>query len=38
MVSNVVPYIAMELYHSDEVGEMVGRLVDATIFHGSVRR
>ncbi|GJR25198.1 hypothetical protein Tco_0973725 [Tanacetum coccineum] len=30
----VVPYIAMELYHSDEVGKTVRSLVKATIFHG----
>jgi hypothetical protein len=34
VVSKVVPYIAMELYHSDEVGVVVGKLVNAAIFHG----
>ncbi|GJX25936.1 retrovirus-related pol polyprotein from transposon TNT 1-94 [Tanacetum coccineum] len=34
VVSKLVPYIAMELYHSDEVGQIVGNLLKAAIFHG----
>lgn len=34
VVSKVVPYIAMELYHSDEVGKVVADLVNAAIYHG----
>jgi hypothetical protein len=34
MVVKVIPYIAMELYHSDEVGQVVANLVNAAIFHG----
>lgn len=37
MVSKVVPYIAIELYHSDEVGEMVGNLGDAANFSWEVQ-
>ena len=34
MVAKVIPYIAMELYQSDEVGQVVANLVNAAIFHG----
>ena len=34
IVAKVIPYIAMELYHSDEVGQVVANLVNAAIFHG----
>jgi predicted nucleic acid-binding Zn-ribbon protein len=34
VVSKVIPYIAMELYHSDEVGKMIGDVVNAAIYHG----
>jgi outer membrane murein-binding lipoprotein Lpp len=34
VVSKVVPYIAMELYHSDEVGKVIAGLVNAVIYHG----
>ena len=34
VVAKVIPYIAMELYHSDEVGQVVANLVNAAIFHG----
>ena len=34
MVAKVIPFIAMELYHSDEVGQVVPSLVNAAIFHG----
>ena len=34
VVSKVVPYIAMELYHSDEVGKVTTALVNAAIYHG----
>ena len=34
VVSKVVPYIAMELYHSDEVGKAIADLVNAAIYHG----
>ena len=35
VVSRVVPHVAMELYRSDEVGEVIGRLVNAAIFYGT---
>lgn len=34
VVSKVVSYIAMELYHSDEVGKVIADLVNAAIYHG----
>ena len=34
IVSKVVRYIAMELYHSDEVGRVIADLVNAAIYHG----
>ncbi|GJW39928.1 hypothetical protein Tco_0065773 [Tanacetum coccineum] len=34
VVSKVVPYVAMELVHSDEMTMLVGRLVSSTIFYG----
>lgn len=34
IVSKVVPYIAMELYHSDEVGKVIADLVNAALYHG----
>ena len=34
VVSKVVPYIAMELYHSDEVGRMIAGLINAAMYHG----
>ena len=34
VVSKVIPYIAMELYHNDEVGKMIGDVVNAAIYHG----
>ncbi|GJY40715.1 hypothetical protein Tco_0427985 [Tanacetum coccineum] len=34
MVSKVVPYVAMELVHSDELGRLVGRLASASVFYG----
>ncbi|GJZ26225.1 hypothetical protein Tco_0570478 [Tanacetum coccineum] len=34
VVAKVVPYIAIELYHSHEVGQVVGNIVKAAIFHG----
>lgn len=34
VVSKVIPYIAMELYHSDEVGKLIGDVVNADIYHG----
>jgi predicted RNase H-like nuclease (RuvC/YqgF family) len=34
VVSKVIPYIAMELYHSDEVGKMIGDVFNAAIYHG----
>jgi RNase P protein component len=34
VVLKVIPYIAMELYHSDEVGKMIGDVVNAAIYHG----
>ena len=37
VVSKVVPYIAMELYHSDEVGKVIADLVNVAIYHGKCR-
>lgn len=34
VVSKVIPYVAMELYHSDEVGKVIADLVNAAIYHG----
>ena len=34
VVSKVVPYIAMELYQSDEVGKMIADFVNAAMYHG----
>ena len=34
VMAKVVPYIAMEMYHSDEVGRLVGNLVNTAMFHG----
>ncbi|GKB46220.1 hypothetical protein Tco_0896973, partial [Tanacetum coccineum] len=34
VVSKVVPYAAMELIHSDDLGILVGRLVSSAIFYG----
>ncbi|GJT06274.1 hypothetical protein Tco_0840736 [Tanacetum coccineum] len=34
VVSKVVPYIAMELVHSDELGMLVGKLVSSAVFYG----
>ncbi|GKC79353.1 ribonuclease H-like domain-containing protein [Tanacetum coccineum] len=34
VVSKVVPYAAMELVHSDDLGSLVGRLVSSAIFYG----
>lgn len=34
VVSKVVPYIEMKLYHSDEVGKVIADLVNAAIYHG----
>lgn len=34
VVSKVVPYIAMELYHSDEVGRMIAGLINTAMYHG----
>ncbi|GKE30324.1 hypothetical protein Tco_1445708 [Tanacetum coccineum] len=33
VVSKVVPYIAMELVHSDELGRLVGKLVSSAVFY-----
>jgi chromosome segregation ATPase len=33
VVSKVIPYIAMELYHSDEVGKVIADLLNAAIYH-----
>ncbi|GJZ06447.1 hypothetical protein Tco_0540240 [Tanacetum coccineum] len=32
--SKVVPYIVMELVHSDELGRLVGKLVSSAVFYG----
>ncbi|GKF25695.1 hypothetical protein Tco_0081589 [Tanacetum coccineum] len=34
VVSKVVPYAAIELVHSDELGRLVGNLVSSTITYG----
>ncbi|GJV85001.1 hypothetical protein Tco_1524899 [Tanacetum coccineum] len=34
VVIKIIPYIAMDIYHSDEVRSIVGNLVKASIFHG----
>nr|GEX04233.1 hypothetical protein [Tanacetum cinerariifolium] len=34
VVAKVVPYVAMKLYYSDKVGQVIGNLVNAAIFHG----
>ncbi|GKB67274.1 hypothetical protein Tco_0928686 [Tanacetum coccineum] len=34
VVSKVVPYIAMELVHSDELGMIIGKLVSPAVFYG----
>ena len=34
VVSKVIPYMAMELYHSDEVGKVIGDVINAAIYHG----
>ncbi|GJQ95755.1 hypothetical protein Tco_0006894 [Tanacetum coccineum] len=33
VVSKVVPYAAMELVHSDELGRLVGKLASASVFY-----
>ncbi|GKD70947.1 hypothetical protein Tco_1325037 [Tanacetum coccineum] len=37
VVSKVVPYAAMELVHSDELGKLIGMLVSSTITYGRYR-
>ncbi|GJX66717.1 probable xyloglucan endotransglucosylase/hydrolase protein 30 [Tanacetum coccineum] len=37
VVSKVVPYAAMELVHSDDMGSLVGRLVSSAILYGRCR-
>ncbi|GJY35865.1 hypothetical protein Tco_0421243 [Tanacetum coccineum] len=37
LVSKVVPYAAMELVHSDELGRLVGKLVSSAITYGRCR-
>ncbi|GKA10945.1 hypothetical protein Tco_0690378 [Tanacetum coccineum] len=37
VVSKVVPYAAMELVHSDELGRLVGKLVSSAITYGRCR-
>ncbi|GKG07346.1 hypothetical protein Tco_0330315, partial [Tanacetum coccineum] len=37
VVSNVVPYAAMELVHSDELGRLIGMLVSSAITYGCYR-
>ncbi|GJS71332.1 hypothetical protein Tco_0704173, partial [Tanacetum coccineum] len=34
VVSKVVPYMAMELVHNDELGRLVGKLASSSIFYG----
>ncbi|GJW73227.1 hypothetical protein Tco_0132597 [Tanacetum coccineum] len=34
VVSKVVPYAALELVHSDELGRLVGKLVSSTVLYG----
>ncbi|GJX73650.1 hypothetical protein Tco_0312245 [Tanacetum coccineum] len=37
VVSKVIPYAAMELVHSDDMGSLVGRLVSSAILYGRCR-
>ncbi|GJW95786.1 hypothetical protein Tco_0175458 [Tanacetum coccineum] len=37
VVSKVVPYVAMELVHSDDMGSLVGKLVSSAIVYGRCR-
>ncbi|GKC35889.1 hypothetical protein Tco_1048273 [Tanacetum coccineum] len=37
VISKVVPYAAMELVHSDELGRLVGKLVSSAITYGRCR-
>ncbi|GJT76855.1 hypothetical protein Tco_1043580 [Tanacetum coccineum] len=37
VVSKVVPYAAMELVHSDDMGSLVGKLVSSAIMYGRCR-
>ncbi|GJT54851.1 hypothetical protein Tco_0989905 [Tanacetum coccineum] len=37
VVSKVVPYVAMDLVHSDDMGSLVGRLVSFAILYGRCR-
>ncbi|GKB97542.1 hypothetical protein Tco_0983679 [Tanacetum coccineum] len=37
VVSKVVPYAAIELVHSDDMGSLVGRLVSSAILYGRCR-
>ncbi|GJZ93091.1 hypothetical protein Tco_0665156 [Tanacetum coccineum] len=37
VVSKVVPYAAMELVHSDDMGSLVGKLVSSAIVYGRCR-
>ncbi|GJW08168.1 hypothetical protein Tco_1570591 [Tanacetum coccineum] len=37
VMSKVVPYVAMELVHSDELGKLVGTLVSSAITYGRCR-
>ncbi|GJT59609.1 hypothetical protein Tco_1003142 [Tanacetum coccineum] len=37
VVSKVVPYVAMELVHSDDMGSLVSRLVSSAILYGRCR-
>ncbi|GKA53240.1 hypothetical protein Tco_0746555 [Tanacetum coccineum] len=34
VISKVVPYVAMELIHSDDMGSLVGKLVSSVIVYG----
>ncbi|GJY13460.1 hypothetical protein Tco_0382769, partial [Tanacetum coccineum] len=34
VVSKVIPYAAMTLVHSDDMGSLVGRLVSSAILYG----
>ncbi|GKA30916.1 hypothetical protein Tco_0717221 [Tanacetum coccineum] len=34
VVSKVVPYVAMELVHSDEMAMLIGKLISSAIFYG----
>ncbi|GKC17714.1 hypothetical protein Tco_1014496 [Tanacetum coccineum] len=38
VVSKVVPYAALELVHSDELGRLVGKLVSSTVLYGRCAR